>query len=193
MNRGFSRERITKELKKTFDAGTDIDDAREALQANIQHYTELYEGLIRQGQENERKVREATRRQGEQLRNSIMEDSGIFDQVGIDKRTKQRIYDIVSKPKVQDEDGRWYTELQDYQHKNPTDFIKYVSMFYAMTDGFKDIGKLVNKSVQKEKKSFVKDLERKLGNVSRQQTGKLNYIGHGDPESEYLGDFTLDI
>ena len=62
-----------------------------------------------------------------------------------------------------------------------------------MTDGFKNLGKLINKSVQKEKKSFVKDLEKKLTNVNRAQTGKLNYIGHGDPESEYLENFTLDI
>lgn len=193
MNRGFSRERITKELKKSFDAGTDIEDAKEALEANIQHYTTLYSNLVKQGEENERKYKEATRQQGEQLRKSIIEDNGIFDQVGIDKRTKQRIYDIVSKPKVQDSDGQWYTELQDYRRNNPIEFLKYVSMFYAMTDGFKDLGKLVNKSVQKEKKSFVKDLEKKLGGVNRTQTGKLNYIGHGDPESEFLGNFTLDI
>ncbi len=192
-NRGFSRERIVKELKKTFDAGTDVEDAKEALAANIQHYTTLYNNLIQQGAENEQRYKEATRKQGEQLRKSIIEDNKIFDEIGVDKKTRQQIYDTVSKPKYQDNNGNWLTELQNYQINNPIEFLKYVSTFYAMTDGFKNLGKLINKSVQKEKKSFVKDLEKKLTNVNRAQTGKLNYIGHGDPESEYLENFTLDI
>ena len=193
MNRGFSKERITKELKKTFDAGMDIEDAKEALQANLEYYNSLYADLINRGRENEKNYKESVRKQGEQLRKSIIEDDGIFEQVGIDKKTRQQIYDTVSKPKYQDNDGNWYTELQNYQMKNPTDFLKYVSMFYQMTDGFKNIDKVVNKSVQKEKKSFVRDLEKKMQNSTRNQTGKLNYIGHGDPESEYLGNFRLDI
>ena len=88
MNRGFSHERITKELKKTFDAGTDIEDAKEALEANIQYYKTQYDYLIDQGRENERKYKESTKQQAEQLRKSIVEDNGIFDQIGIDKRTK---------------------------------------------------------------------------------------------------------
>lgn len=193
MNRGFTRERITKELKKTFDAGTDIEDAKEALEANLQYYNALYDDLVNKGRENEKSYKESIRKQGEQLRKSIIDDDNIFEQIGVDKKTRQKIYDTVSKPKYQDDNGNWYTELQNYQKEHMTDFLKYVSMFYTMTDGFKNIDKVVSKSVQKEKKSFVKDLERKMQGSTRPQTGKLNYIGHGDPESEYLGNFRLDI
>lgn len=35
MNRGYSEDKIKREVKKSFDAGTDIEDAIEALQANV--------------------------------------------------------------------------------------------------------------------------------------------------------------
>jgi hypothetical protein len=35
MNRGYSEDKIKREVKKSFDAGTDIEDAVEALQANV--------------------------------------------------------------------------------------------------------------------------------------------------------------
>lgn len=62
MNRGFSRERIERELRKSFNAGTDIDDAKEALQNNIQFFTEKYQGIIRQGQERDKQFRDNTRK-----------------------------------------------------------------------------------------------------------------------------------
>ena len=89
MNRGFSRERIERELRKSFNAGTDIDDAKEALQNNIQFFTEKYQGIIRQGQERDKQFRDNTRKQGEELRKSIVEsDEGIFGEIGVDKKTR---------------------------------------------------------------------------------------------------------
>lgn len=51
MNRGYSEEKIKREVKKAFDAGTDIEDAMEALQANIEFYSGKYSSLIEQGKE----------------------------------------------------------------------------------------------------------------------------------------------
>ena len=46
INRGYSKERAERELKKSLDAGTDIDDAIEALQAAKQYYNDLYNSEI---------------------------------------------------------------------------------------------------------------------------------------------------
>ena len=116
MNKGFSKERIERELKKSFDAGTDIDDAKEALQNNIQFYQDKYQGIIRQGQEADRKFKEDTRKQAEDLKKSIVDSKDdIFDQIGVDKKTRQKIYDSISKPVYQDDAGNWYTEIQKYE------------------------------------------------------------------------------
>lgn len=184
MNKGFSRERIERELKKSFDAGTDIDDAKEALQNNIQFYQERYQGIIKQGQEADRKFKEDTRKQAEDLKKSIVDSKDdIFDQVGVDKKTRQKIYDSISKPVYQDKAGNWYTELQKYEMENKTDFLKYVAMFFKMTDGFKDMERIFKKPVQKKVSSAMSDLQKKLQNTQRNSSGNLKLVGQGDPES----------
>ena len=61
INRGFSKERAAREVKKSFDAGSDIDDAKEALDSTKAFFKKQYEDLIKEGQEeaeNEKKRRD---------------------------------------------------------------------------------------------------------------------------------------
>lgn len=184
MNKGFSRERIERELKKSFDAGTDIEDAKEALQNNVQFYNSKYQEIVQRGRDADKKFKEDTRKQSEDLRKSIVDSTeGIFGEIGVDKKTRQKIYDNISKPAYKDEAGNWYTEIQKYEMEHKTDFLKYVSLFFTMTDGFKNIDKVVNKTVQKKVGSAVQDLQKKLQNTQRTGTGNLKMVGQGDSES----------
>lgn len=186
MNRGYSEDKIKREVKKSFDAGTDIEDAIEALQANVQFYTQKYSDLIEEGKEQAKKYKEDMRRQGEELRKSIVEDKGIFDEIGMDKRMRQKVYDNISKPSYKTKDGNWLTEIQKYQMENQADFLKYVSLFYTMTDGFKDLSPLIKKQVKKERTSSIKELENKLKGTNRVNTGRLNYVNSSSEENDDL-------
>ena len=186
MNRGYSEDKIKREVKKSFDAGTDIEDAIEALQANVQFYTQKYSDLIEEGKEQAKKYKEDMRRQGEELRKSIVEDKGIFDEIGMDKRMRQKVYDNISKPSYKTKDGNWLTEIQRYQMENQADFLKYVSLFYTMTDGFKDLSPLIKKQVKKERTSSIKELENKLKGTNRVNTGRLNYVNSSSEENDDL-------
>ena len=186
MNRGYSEDKIKREVKKSFDAGTDIEDAIEALQANVQFYTQKYGDLIEEGKEQAKKYKEDMRRQGEELRKSIVEDKGIFDEIGMDKRMRQKVYDNISKPSYKTKDGNWLTEIQKYQMENQADFLKYVSLFYTMTDGFKDLSPLIKKQVKKERTSSIKELENKLKGTNRVNTGRLNYVNSNSEENDDL-------
>lgn len=186
MNRGYSEDKIKREVKKSFDAGTDIEDAIEALQANVQFYTQKYSDLIEEGKEQAKKYKEDMRRQGEELRKSIVEDKGIFDEIGMDKRMRQKVYDNISKPSYKTKDGNWLTEIQKYQMENQADFLKYVSLFYTMTDGFKDLSPLIKKQVKKEKTSSIRELENKLKGTNRVNTGRLNYVNSNSEENDDL-------
>lgn len=186
MNRGYSEDKIKREVKKSFDAGTDIEDAIEALQANVQFYTQKYSDLIEEGKEQAKKYKEDMRRQGEELRKSIVEDKGIFDEIGMDKRMRQKVYDNISKPSYKTKDGNWLTEIQKYQMENQADFLKYVSLFYTMTDGFKDLSPLIKKQVKKERTSSIRDLENKLKGTNRVNSGKLNYVNSSSEENDDL-------
>lgn len=186
MNRGYSEDKIKREVKKSFDAGTDIEDAIEALQANVQFYTQKYSDLIEEGKEKAKKYKEDMRRQGEELRKSIVEDKGIFDEIGMDKRMRQKVYDNISKPSYKTKDGNWLTEIQKYQMENQADFLKYVSLFYTMTDGFKDLSPLIKKQVKKERTSSIRELENKLKGTNRVNSGKLNYVNSSSEENDDL-------
>ncbi len=186
MNRGYSEEKIKREVKKAFDAGTDIEDAIEALQANVQFYSQKYSDLIEEGKEQAKKYKEDMRRQGEELRKSIVEDKGIFDEIGMDKRMRQKVYDNISKPSYKTKDGNWLTEIQKYQMENQADFLKYVSLFYTMTDGFKDLSPLIKKQIKKERTSSIKELENKLKGTNRVNTGRLNYVNSNSEENDDL-------
>lgn len=186
MNRGYSEDKIKREVKKSFDAGTDIEDAIEALQANVQFYTQKYSNLIEEGKEQAKRYKEDMRRQGEELRKSIVEDKGIFDEIGMDKRMRQKVYDNISKPSYKTKDGNWLTEIQKYQMENQADFLKYVSLFYTMTDGFKDLSPLIKKQVKKERTSSIRELENKLKGTNRVNTGKLNYVNSSSEENDDL-------
>jgi len=186
MNRGYSEEKIRREVKKSFDAGTDIEDAIEALQANVQFYTQKYNDLIEEGKEKARQYKEDMKRQGEELRKSIVEDKGIFDEIGMDKRMRQKVYDNISKPVYKTKDGNWITELQKYQIEHPAEFLKNLGLFYTMTNGFTDLSPLINKQVKKERTSHIKELETKLKTNPRSQSGKLNYINSSPEENDAL-------
>lgn len=58
INKGFSKEKATKYLERSLKAGTDIEDAKEALQSNKDFFKEQYNNLIKEAKEEEKKERE---------------------------------------------------------------------------------------------------------------------------------------
>ena len=51
INRGYSKERATREVQKSFNAGTDIDDAKEALVSNKEFFNNQYQTIIKNAQD----------------------------------------------------------------------------------------------------------------------------------------------
>lgn len=195
INRGFKPERARKEVERSFKAVTDIEDAREALQGNKDYYNAQYKELIAERKEEQRKLQEEERKQSEQLRQSILDADKIFGDVDVDKTTRRRAYDAVMKPSYTDPDtGQRYTELQHYSNENRIEFLKNVGLLYVITDGFKNLDKLVKGKVKKEVKKGFKDLEKTLSGGSNVNTGSLKFASGvtSDPESKILK-WNLDI
>ena len=75
------------------------------------------------------------------------------------------------------------------------DFLKYVGLFYTLTNGFKDFDSLAKGKVKKELKKGLSELEKTLNGTSRNANGSLKMVTSvkDDPES-YIGKgFKLDI
>lgn len=192
INRGFSEDRAKRELKKSLDAGSDIDDAKDALKSNIDFYKKEYDSLIKEGKEEERKEKERQKKMSEDLKKSIMNSEKVFGDLDIDKSTRQSIYNNITKPVYKDpETGEYYTAIQKYELENREDFLKNVGILFTLTDGFKNIDKLIKPSVTKELKKGIRNLERTINGSSRSADGSLKFTSGSRGKDE--SSFTIDI
>ena len=196
VNRGYSQERATREVKKSFDAGTDIEDAKEALKSNLEFFQGQYDNLIEEAKAEEEKEIKQRKEQAEKLKKSILEDKEVFGELSIDKKTRQKIFDNISKPIYKDPNtGQIFTALQKYEMENRTDFLKNVSLVFTLTDGFKNLDGLIKGKVKKEVKKGIRELENVLNNTARTSDGNLKFISgvEDDPESFIGKDWDLDV
>ena len=196
VNRGYSQERATREVKKSFDAGTDIEDAKEALKSNLEFFQGQYDNLIEEAKAEEEKEIKHRKEQAEKLKKSILEDKEVFGELSIDKKTRQKIFDNISKPVYKDPNtGQIFTALQKYEMENRTDFLKNVSLVFTLTDGFKNLDGLIKGKVKKEVKKGIRELENVLNNTARTSDGNLRFVSNveDDPESFIGQGWTLDV
>lgn len=196
INRGFSKERATKEVEKSFRAGTDIEDAKESLTGNKDFYQGQYDDLIKEGKEAEAKEAKKQKEQAEELKKSILSEKKVFGDIEIDKNTRQRVYDNVAKPIYKDPDsGEYLTAVQKYQREHPVEFSKNLGLLFTLTDGFKNIDTLVGGKVKKEVKKGLRELETKIRSTSSSTSGNLKFAngGYNDKESIFSKNFEIDV
>ena len=194
VNRGYSKERATKEVQKSLKSGTDLEDAKDALISNKEFFQEQYNGLIKEAKKQEEESQRERKQQAEALKASILNDKKVFGEVEIDKKTRQMIYDNIAKPTFRDPDtGEPMTAIQKYERENSTDFLKYVGFLFTMTDGFKNLDNLVKGKVRKEVKKGIRELESALNGTRRTSDGNLKFVnGAADPES-WFADYSIDV
>lgn len=198
INRGYSKERATREVTKSFNAGSDIDDAKEALQSNKDFFNDGYKNVIKEAKEAEDKRVAEQKKEADILKKSILEDDKAFNELVVDKASRKKIYENISKPIYKDpETGEYLTAIQKYEQENHTDFMKYVGLIYTLTDGFKNLDGLVKGKVNKEVKKGLKNLENTINGSSRNSDGSLKFVTskRADDDESYfgLGGWVLDV
>lgn len=196
INRGYSVERAQREVQKSFSSGTDIEDAKEALTSNKEFFQTEYDNIIKEAKEEEQKEVEKRKKQAEDLKRSILEDTKIFGDLQVDKVTRRKIYDNISKPVYKDpETGELFTAIQRYEMENRTEFLKNIGLLFTLTDGFKNLDNLVKNKVRKEVKKGLRELEHTLNNTSRTSDGNLKFVSgvEDDPESFIGKGWEIDV
>lgn len=196
INRGYSKERATREVQKSFNAGTDIDDAKEALKSNIDFFRDKYDELVNDAKSEVEEEEKERKDQAEKLKSSILNDKDVFGDLSVDKSTRQKIYDNIAKPVYKDpETGEYFTAIQKYEMENRTDFLKNIGLLFTLTDGFKNLDGLVKGKVKKEVKKGLRELEHTLNNTARTSDGNLKFVSgvDEDPESFIGKGWNLDV
>lgn len=194
INRGWSKERAQREVTKSFNAGTDIDDAKEALTSNKDFFKGKYNSILDEAKAEEQEEIQRTKEEAAKLKKSILEDKKVFGDVEINAATRQKIFDNVSKPIYRDEDGNYLTAVQKYQLENKADFLKNLGIIYTLTDGFKNLEGLVKSKVNKEVKKGLRELEHTINNTARTSDGNLKFVGGNEDEQSFINSgFKLDV
>lgn len=196
INRGYSKERAAREVQKSFNAGTDIDDAKEALKSNIDFFKDKYDELVNEAKSEAEQEEKERKEQDEKLKSSILNDKDVFGDLSIDKSTRQKIYDNIAKPVYRDpETGEYFTAIQKYEMENRTDFLKNIGLLFTLTDGFKNLDGLVKGKVKKEVRKGLRELEHTLNNTARTSDGNLKFVSgvDEDPESFIGKGWNLDV
>lgn len=196
INRGYSKERAAREVQKSFNAGTDIDDAKEALKSNIDFFKDKYDELVNDAKSETEQEERERKEQAEKLKSSILNDKEVFGDLSVDKSTRQKIYDNIAKPVYKDpETGEYFTAIQKYEMENRTDFLKNIGLLFTLTDGFKNLDGLVKGKVKKEVKKGLRELEHTLNNTARTSDGNLKFVSgvDEDPESFIGKGWNLDV
>lgn len=200
MNRGYSEERAIKMTEKIFSSGEDIEEAKQALQGNKDFFGNKYQEILDEAKKEEEENKKAVKKQAEQLKKDILTEEKIFGDIEIDKNTRQKVYDNISKPIYKDpETGEYFTAIQKYKNDHENDFIKNVGILFTLTDGFTNLDKLVVPTAKKEVKKKLKELEHTLRNPTiKAGDGPLKYVGSGGSspstsKSFFDQGFSIDI
>ena len=188
----MSQEKANKLVEQSFKANSDIEDAKEALETNIKLVKQQYQGMIDAAKKEKEEQRKQLAKRSEDLKKSILEDDKIFKELEINKNVRQKVYDNLSKPIYKDpETKELLTAVQKYERENPDDFLKYASLFYTLTDGFKNLDNLVKGKVKKELSKGLKNLDDLLSNP--QSTSNLQFLTSKGDDQSIFRDYVLDV
>lgn len=194
LNRGFSKERAQRETQKSFNSGSDVEDAKEALASNKEYFQQEYEDLIAEARAEEEAEKARTKKEAEELKKSILDEKEIFKGLELDKTTREKVYNSISKPVYKDpETGQYLTAIQKYERDNRQDFLKKIGLLFTMTDGFTNLDKLVKPTATKQVKKSLRELEHTINTTRRNTDGSLSLISgvSDDPESKVS--YELDV
>lgn len=189
LNRGYSQEKATKEVEKSFKSGSDIDDAKDALEALRTFYQNGYDKIQKEAKEKTENMKKARQQDEAKFRKMILEDDIVLGETKLDKKTRQSVFDAVSKPVYKDPDtGQLLTQVQKFQKENPMEFLKQIGMWFVLTNGGKDFSGLSKQQVIAEKNKGIRELERKINSSAFDSDGSLKYMSGTGISNENLLD-----
>ena len=196
LNKGMSADKAKKYTDRTINAGTDVEDAKEALQSNKEYFSGEYNRLLQEAQQQADEDKAERSKQAKQLQTSLLKDKNLFGDMEISNDIRKKAFETVSKPVYRDpETGDYLTALQKYEIEHRADFLKYTGLIFAMTNGFKDFDSFAKGKVKKEMRKGLRDLEKTLNNTSRTKDGNLRMVTNqkDDPDSFIGKGMKLDL
>ena len=195
MNKGFTQERAIKEANKSVAAGSDIDDALEALESNKTHFNKQYSDLINTAKKEQEEYKQTIIQRDTDVRENILKNEKLFADMNVTPVIRKLAVENIQKPVFTDKEGNKFSAIQKYEKENPVDFLSKVALFYTITDGFTNIDKITSNTKGKIKSKALNELAGSLADINFGLDNSLtlaNNLGSNDDEND-KGNFVLDI
>lgn len=196
INKGMTPDKAKKFADRTVDAGTDVEDAKEALLSNKEFFSNAYNKMLQDAQQKVDEEKAEREKNAKELEKSLMKDKQLFGDMEISNDIRKKAFDSVSKPVYKDpETGDYMTAIQKYESEHRAEFLKYTGLIFAMTNGFKDFDSFAKGKVRKEVKKGLRELEQTLNNTRRNNDGSLRMVTNqkDDPNSFISKGMKLDF
>lgn len=196
INKGMTPDKAKKFADRTVDAGTDVEDAKEALLSNKEFFSNAYNKMLQEAQLKADEEKVEREKNAKELEKSLMKDKQLFGDMEISNDIRKKAFDSVSKPVYKDpETGDYMTAIQKYESEHRAEFLKYTGLIFAMTNGFKDFDSFAKGKVKKEVKKGLRELEQTLNNTRRNNDGSLRMVTNqkDDPNSFISKGMKLDL
>lgn len=171
MNKGFSQERANRAVEKSFNAGTDVEDAIEALKELKAFYTTQYNQSIEANKQDKEKEVSLLKKQSQEIEKRLLETEEPIKGIKLSKYERKKMAQQYLSFVDKDKNNQPLNAVQKFAKENPIDYQYSVNLLYYITDGFKDLGKAIQKEVKRNTKSALKSLEGTLRNPSNQLGG----------------------
>lgn len=150
LNRGYSEEKARKMAQRSFDSGTDVEDATEALESLKSYYGSALKNMSDNAARQRKAYEDEQRRRYESLKENIINGKDAFGGVDVDVKMRKQIMSIISDKVASDKNGRGYNAIQKFMAEDYDGAMKLFAFACAATDFGKDWGKLVKTSAKKE-------------------------------------------
>lgn len=168
ISKGFSEERAVELANRSVKLGTDVEDAKEALDNLIRVKAEEYKKIV-----SERK--EESKISLEKIKETIDSKESILKDIKITPKQKEALYDLLTLKVDTDEQGRPLNEFNKWRRDNGLEAEIILGTIYQMTNKFQNLGKMMD--VSKTKAS--QELEEKLRDSAEKRKDVPIKLGNG--------------
>lgn len=178
--RGMNDTQAEREVEKSFKAGTDIDDAKDARDTVVSAIQSRYDTAMRERAEATRRQQQSYEDYQRALYDSVVRDDGrMFGR--LTENTKRMVLGNMFDKSVRMKDGRVMTPIEAAAAADPVGFQKALSVAFTLTDGFRNFDKLGAVRANRAVKRGIEGLERTLRGGSGRSGGSYRYANNADP------------
>ena len=158
--KGFDEGYATKQSQRVSDSGEDVEEAKMFKETLKQIRDQQYQAQIENNKRTQEEAQKAYDKQINDFKESVYKKDKIFDEIAVTQGMKDKVYELMTKPVAYAEDNRPINAFEKSRLENPIDFLTNMYYAYELTNGFKDMKKLVAKATTKSSNTFKSKLQR---------------------------------